>query len=84
MANEATEKAMSESQGREIEVGPGPINSGMGPLAYMRCDGGFPCIEGMLRLKDYMLAEVFKWNLPLQTDAARFTQFELYMKGQLR
>ena len=84
MANEATEKATSESQGRKTGICPGPINSGMGPLAYMRCDGGLPCIEGMLRLKDYMLAEVFKWTLPFQTDAVRFTQFELYMKGQLR
>ncbi|TEB24795.1 hypothetical protein FA13DRAFT_1738967, partial [Coprinellus micaceus] len=80
---EAVDREMAELQGREVEVCPGPITSGMGPISYMLCDGVFPCIDGILRLRDYMLAQAFKWNLSFQTDTKGFADFERYMAGQL-
>ncbi|TEB19482.1 hypothetical protein FA13DRAFT_1802192 [Coprinellus micaceus] len=68
--------------GTLLTISPGPVTSGISAREYMGCDEGVVCTDGMVRLKDYMLAMVFKWdlNVHFEPDRSEFLEFEREVK----
>jgi hypothetical protein len=59
------------------------VTSGMSAKEYMGCDEGIVCTRGMLHLKEYILARVFRWDVNFHTAKERPMLFDFVKRMEM-